>query len=93
MKTMLTIISIIAVLVWFGFLAGTTISFKPFSISMPNWMNMVGWVFLILAVIFLGLNERKKGYIEGYTEGSQYTIELVKKEFNKKDHARDTAEQ
>ena len=78
MKIMVTIITIILVIVWLFLLAGTTITFKPFSFSMPNWMNMVGWVLLLLGITFLGVNENLKGYKEGYKKGSDDAIELVK---------------
>ena len=42
MKIMVTIITIILVIVWLFLLVGPTITFKPFSFSMPNWITKAG---------------------------------------------------
>lgn len=75
MGTIITIILAVAALV---LMSELKISFKPFSISAPNWLNVIGWIVLSIALAILGVNENLKGYKEGYKKGSDDTIELVK---------------
>lgn len=75
MGTIITIILAVAALV---LMSELKITFKPFSVSAPNWLNVIGWIVLSLALAILGVNENLKGYKEGYKKGSDDTIELVK---------------
>jgi ABC-type spermidine/putrescine transport system permease subunit II len=75
MGTIITIILAVAALV---LMSELKISFKPFSVSAPNWLNVIGWIVLSIALAILGVNENLKGYKEGYKKGSDDTIELVK---------------
>ena len=73
MGTIITIILAVVVL-----MSELKITFKPFSVSAPNWLNVIGWIVLSLALAILGVNENLKGYKEGYKKGSDDAIELVK---------------
>ena len=75
MGTIITIILAVVVLV---LMSELKITFKPFSVSAPNWLNAIGWIILSLALAILGGNENLKGYKEGYKKGSDDAIELVK---------------
>ena len=75
MGTIITIILAVVVLV---LISELKITFKPFSVSAPNWLNVIGWIILSLALAILGVNENLKRYKEGYKKGSDDTIELVK---------------
>ena len=79
MGTIITIILAVVVL-----MSELKITFKPFSVSAPNWLNVIGWIVLSLALAILGVNENLKGYKEGYKKGSDDTIELVKQVTKKK---------
>lgn len=76
MKTILfTIIFIIAIL-WVGDL---TITFKPFSISMPGWYKVVGILLFWLAMAVYTIRERTKGYKQGFEDGVNKCIEILEK--------------
>ena len=75
MGTIITIILAVVVLV---LMSELKITFKPFSVSAPNWLNVIGLIILSLALAILGVNENLKGYKEGYKKGSDDAIELVK---------------
>lgn len=76
MKTILfTIIFIIAIL-WVGDL---TITFKPFSISMPGWYKVVGILLFWLAMAVYTIGERTKGYKQGFEDGVNKCIEILEK--------------
>lgn len=76
MKTILfTIIFIIAIL-WVGDL---TITFKPFSISMPGWYKVVGILLFWLSMAVYTIGERTKGYKQGFDDGVKKCIEILEK--------------
>lgn len=76
MKTILfTIIFIIAIL-WVGDL---TITFKPFSISMPGWYKVVGILLFWLAMVVYATGEHARGYKQGFDDGIKECIEILKK--------------
>ena len=75
MKTiLLTIICIIALL-WVGDL---TITFKPFSISLPSWYKPVGIILFVLAMAVYNIGEYAKGYKHGFDDGIKKCIETIK---------------
>ncbi len=75
MKTILfTIICIIALL-WVGDL---TITFKPFSISLPGWYKPVGIILFVLAMAVYNIGEYAKGYKHGFDDGIKKCIETIK---------------
>ena len=76
MKTILfTIIFIIAIL-WVGDL---TITFKPFSISMPGWYKVVGILLFWLAMVVYATGEHARGYKQGFDDGEKKCIEILEK--------------
>lgn len=76
MKTiLLTIICIIALL-WVGDL---TITFKPFSISLPGWHKPVGILLFCLSVAVYTIGEYAKGYKQGFDNGVKECIEILNK--------------
>lgn len=83
MKTSVVILAILAVLVLL-FIGHLTISFKPFSISLPYWHRAVGALFLCLGVCVYNVGERAKGYKEGLKDGSEAVIKLLESKINQK---------
>lgn len=76
MKTILfTIIFIIAIL-WVGDL---TITFKPFSISLPGWYKPIGIILFCLSVAVYNVGEYTKGYKQGFDDGVKKCIEILEK--------------
>lgn len=76
MKTILfTIICIIALL-WVGDL---TITFKPFSISLPGWYKPVAILLFWLSMAVYTIGERTKGYKQGFDDGVKKCIEILEK--------------
>lgn len=75
MKTIIfTIICIIALL-WVG---DFTITFKPFSISLPSWYKPVGIILFVLAMAVYNIGEYAKGYKHGFDDGVKECIETIK---------------
>ena len=76
MKTILfTIICIIALL-WVGDL---TITFKPFSISLPGWYKPVGIILFVLAMAVYNIGEYAKGYKHGFDDGIKNVLKYLKR--------------
>lgn len=76
MKTILfTIIFIIATL-WVGDL---TITFKPFSISLPGWYKALGILLFFLSMTVYNIGEYTRGYKQGFDDGVKECIEILKK--------------
>lgn len=76
MKTILfTIIFIIAIL-WVGDL---TITFKPFSISLPSWYKALGILLFFLSMTVYNIGEYTKGYKQGFDDGVKECVEILKK--------------
>ena len=79
MKTILfTIIFIIAIL-WVGEL---TITFKPFSISLPGWYKALGIVLFVLSMALYNVGEYAKGYKHGFDDGIKECLDIIKKNGN-----------
>lgn len=75
MKTILfTIIFIIAIL-WVGDL---TITFKPFSISLPGWHKALGIILFVFAMAVYNIGEYAKGYKHGFDDGIKECLEAIK---------------
>ena len=70
----LTIICIIALL-WVGDL---TITFKPFSISLPGWHKALGIILFVFAMAVYNIGEYAKGYKHGFDDGVKECIETIK---------------
>ena len=76
MKTIIfTIICIIALL-WVG---DFTITFKPFSISLPSWYKPVGIILFVLAMAVYNIGEYAKGYKQGFDYGIKKCVEILEK--------------
>ena len=75
MKTILfTIIFIIAIL-WVGDL---TITFKPFSISLPGWHKALGIILFVFAMAVYNIGEYAKEYKHGFDHGIKECLEEIK---------------
>lgn len=78
MKTILFTAIFIICLLWVGDL---TITFKPFSISLPGWHKPVGiLLFWLSMAVYTG--ERTKGYKQGFDDGIKECVEILKKNMN-----------
>ena len=76
MKTILfTIIFIIAIL-WVGEL---TITFNPFSISLPGWHKALGILLFFLSMTVYNIGEYTRGYKQGFDDGVKECVEILKK--------------
>jgi len=74
MKTIIIIIIVIAGLIWIGEL---TITFKPFSISMPGWYKAAGVFLYWLAMAVYSVGEYSKGYNDGFNKGENLCIDII----------------
>ena len=84
MKTIIfTIICIIALL-WVGDL---TITFKPFSISLPGWHKALGIILFIFAMAVYTIGEYTKGYKQGFDDGVKKCIETIKANEKNRTHS------
>ena len=72
MKTMTSILTAILIGLGFifliAFLGHTEISFDPFYIKMHAWKNVVGYIFAIAALAFLGYEQWERGYKAAYED-------------------------
>lgn len=76
---------IIFILIMFFFLSGGTISFSPFKISMPNWLEtlfLLGAIFLFGGYITI---KEVKARGEGFEKGVEYTTDYIVDTFGKKE--------
>lgn len=79
MKTIIfTIICIIALL-WVGDL---TITFKPFSISLPGWYKPVGILLFFLSMAVYTIGEYTKGYKHGFDDGIKNVLKYLKRKIH-----------
>lgn len=76
MKTILFISICIIALLWVGDL---TITFKPFSISLPGWHKALGILLFFLSMAVYTIGERTKGYKQGFDDGVKKCIEILEK--------------
>ena len=77
MKTILFTIICVISLLWVGDL---TITFKPFSISLPGWYKPVGIILFVLSMAVYTIGEYTKGYKHGFDDGIKECVEILKKE-------------
>lgn len=83
MKTTLTLLFAIAFLLYIG---NIKIQFSPFTVSMSEWRNTLGLVFLILSLTFFQMHyrmdERKKtlSLVNEVIQDIKNDIDLEKKE-------------
>ena len=76
MKTIILAIICIIALLWVGYL---TITFKPFSISLPGWHKALGIILFVFAMAVYTIGEYTKGYKQGFDDGIKESVEILKK--------------
>ena len=76
MKTILFTIIFIIALLWVGDL---TITFKPFSISLPGWHKPVGILLFFLSMAVYTIGEYTKGYKHGFDDGIKNVLKYLKR--------------
>lgn len=81
MKTSI-IISLVLFILMFLFFGHLTISFKPFSISLPYWHRAVGITLVVIGVCVYNIGEHSSGYKKGLNDGVELTIKYAKEKIN-----------
>ena len=81
MKTSI-IISAVLFILMFLFFGHASISFKPFSISLPYWHRAVGITLVVIGVYVYNIGEHKSGYKKGLDDGVELTIKYIEKKIN-----------
>ena len=76
MKTILFTAIFITCLLWVGDL---TITFFPFSISLPSWYKALGILLFFLSMTVYNIGEYTRGYKQGFDDGIKECIEILKK--------------
>ena len=76
MKTILFTAILIIGLLWVGDL---TITFKPFSVSLPSWYKALGILLFFLSMTVYNIGEYTKGYKQGFDDGVKECVEILKK--------------
>lgn len=76
MKTILSAILLAASLLW---ICELTVTFNPFSVSLPAWYKIVGILFFWLSMIIYTRGENAKYYNKGYQDGSEDTIDDIER--------------
>lgn len=79
MKTILFTIIFIIALLWVGDL---TITFKPFSISLPGWYKPVGILLFFLSMTIYTIGEYTKGYKHGFDDGIKNVLKYLKRKIH-----------
>lgn len=74
-----TVLFILAML----FVGHLSVSFKPFSISLPYWSRSFGLMFIVIGFVLLQFGERRSGYDEGYLSGLKLGYQVGKDEEKK----------
>lgn len=69
----------IIALLWVGDL---TITFKPFSISLPGWHKAVGILLFFLSMTVYNIGEYTRGYKQGFDDGIKECLDIIKKNGN-----------
>lgn len=77
MKTILFTAIFITCILWVGEL---TITFKPFSISLPGWYKVAGILIFWLSMVVYTTGEYAIGYKQGFNDGVKKCIEMLEKE-------------
>lgn len=83
MKTSI-IISVVFFILLFLFAGQVSISFKPFSISLPYWHRAVGIILVVIGVCVYNIGEYTSGYKKGLKAGSEVVIKLLESKINDK---------
>lgn len=69
---------VIIVVVSLFYIAGTTVNFKPFSVSFKTPLEAFGILFLLLSLVCFQVSSHKKGFSEGFESGVKKSIEIIK---------------
>ncbi|MEL4307396.1 hypothetical protein [Joostella sp. CR20] len=80
-----TLILIISLLMLFIFIGKPEIKFNPFSFKLHGWVQMLGWVFLILAMVLISYKSNKEQYIKGFKDGAEHLANEIKKDLTSKE--------
>lgn len=76
------IISVLLFILMFLFFGQVSISFKPFSISLPYWHRSVGIMLVVIGVCVYNIGEHTSGYKKGLKAGSEVVIKLLERKTN-----------
>lgn len=77
----LTIIVLVLIFIALLFLGGMTITINPFTVRIEKWWVPVGFILMLTGFIIYVNGERKQGFKEGVNN----TLNIIKKEINKND--------
>lgn len=81
MKTSIIISAVLFILMFLLF-GHASISFKPFSISLPYWHRAVGITLVVIGVCVYNIGEHKSGYKKGLDDGVELTLKYAKEKIN-----------
>lgn len=70
--------TILVVVGLFLYISELSVSFKPFSISLPYWYRGLGIFLVVVGFLVFNVGEHAKGYSEGLTEGYELTVKTLK---------------
>ena len=79
MKTIILAIICIIALLWVGDL---TITFKPFSISLPGWHKALGIILFVFAMAVYTIGEYTKGYKQGFDDGIKNVLKYLRRKIH-----------
>lgn len=82
MKTSIIISVLLLFILMFLFFGQVSISFKPFSISLPYWHRAVGITLVVIGVCVYNIGEHSSGYKKGLNDGVELTIKYAKEKIN-----------
>ena len=71
------VILIVVCLFLIIFLGKPEISFSPFKFKLTETFVMIGWIFIISGLILFSVNDKKKGYKEGFSKAYELRLEEV----------------
>lgn len=72
-------ISIIILIVIMAFIGHLSVTFKPFSISLPYWDRALGALLIGIGLIMLGRADYRSGYDKGVNDTIKEVKEYVQK--------------
>lgn len=81
MKTSIIILFVLFIFMLLSF-GQVSISFKPFSVSIPYWYRAVGFVLVIAGILIYNIGEHHAGYKKGLKDGVELVIKYSKKKIS-----------
>ncbi len=81
MKTSIIILIVLFIFMLLSF-GQVSISFKPFSISLPYWHRAVGFLLVIVGLFVYNIGEHTAGYKKGLNDGAELVIKYAKDKIN-----------